>query len=766
MTTRTCHRCGTPFEPTRSPHGLCPKCLIGVGMRDADEVEPATERVAPTVAAVAPLFPELDLVELVGQGGMGFVFRARHRELERDVALKLLAREHALEPSFAERFRREARTLARLSHPGIVAIFDSGERGGWFYLVMEFVDGANLRHLMKSTRIEPKQALSIVSQVCAALQYSHDQGVVHRDVKPENVLIDVEGRVKIADFGLARLVDRDLGAFALTGSHQVIGTPHYMAPEQWEKPQSVDHRADIYALGVVFYELLTGEMPLGRFDAPSKRVHIDVRLDEVVLKALEKQPERRYQRASEVQTDLDSIARDETSRAHPVPTPEAATLAWAGVFGLGIVMLALAFALFLIARTHFAERLETRNAWWGAAFGLAAASLLPLISAHGRLARRPDFVAANRSCGFTWIDGGLGLLAAVGGVGLVAALSSRADHPATETLWITSIVIVMCTVLVWLTRQFTSRYHARPSADDAREPSDAKLFAVGLLLFVGLHCLCSAASSTAASAIVSARGEDRGDTWPLAWWRVSVVLGLPCVIIGWHWLKASSRGSAVWTRAGFSGFDFAVLLFVAWASYCAVAATLAPRDGFVFWIYALHAATELPVAAYFAWRRWSSRSRVERVALEPGLVHVVLASLSILACVGGAIAVGVGLIRPTVIAADGSTWLGGGVLALLGGALALDLLRRHLRTEGERPLLAVRERTWLDRAMITAAVLGGALWVGGWAVENTESVSVRFARGVGGCTVAVNAIYNGMRSQRRRKADESERLEDSRTEAG
>ncbi|MFO1010448.1 MAG: serine/threonine-protein kinase [Planctomycetota bacterium] len=312
MTTpKTCPRCGATYEPSRSPHGLCLKCLVGVGMRDPGEVietQGAPRETAPALDAIAPLFPELVLEELIGQGGMGFVYRARHPELDRKVALKLLARTNASDPAFVERFRREARTLARLAHPGIVTIFDSGERGGWCYLVMEYVEGASLRHLMRSATIEPKQALSIVSQVCDALQYSHDQGVVHRDIKPENVLLDLSGRVKLADFGLARVLDKERGAFALTGSHQVMGTPHYMAPEQWEKPSTVDHRADIYAVGVVFYELLTGEMPLGRFEAPSKRVQVDVRLDEIVLKSLEKQPERRYQHASEVRSDVDSVA--------------------------------------------------------------------------------------------------------------------------------------------------------------------------------------------------------------------------------------------------------------------------------------------------------------------------------------------------------------------------------------------------------------------------------------------------------------------------
>src|SRR5262249_44198111 len=131
---------------------------------------------------------------------------------------------------------------------------------------------------------------------------------VHRDIKPENILLDKKGRVKIADFGIAKMLGRKPAEYTLTGPWQVVGTLHYMAPEQMEKPLTVDHRADIYSLGVVFYEMLTGELPLGRFVPPSQKVQVDIRLDEVVLHAMEREPERRYQHASDVKTDVESIA--------------------------------------------------------------------------------------------------------------------------------------------------------------------------------------------------------------------------------------------------------------------------------------------------------------------------------------------------------------------------------------------------------------------------------------------------------------------------
>ena len=279
----------------------------------------------PDPAELAYHFPQLEIMELLGQGGMGAVYKARQRRLDRLVALKILPPEVAGHPAFEGRFTREAQALARLNHPHIVTLHDFGESGGLYYFLMEFVDGVNLRQMIAAGKLEPRQALAIVPQVCEALQYAHDEGIVHRDIKPENILLDRKGRVKIADFGLAKLmgsgepVAAGRAAVALTGSQQVMGTPHYMAPEQMERPQRVDHRADIYSLGVVFYEMLTGELPLGRFAAPSRMVQVDVRLDEVVLRSLEKEPERRYQHASEVKTDLESIsaaARD-SSPAEP-----------------------------------------------------------------------------------------------------------------------------------------------------------------------------------------------------------------------------------------------------------------------------------------------------------------------------------------------------------------------------------------------------------------------------------------------------------------
>lgn len=274
---------------------------IGEGTRRTGAFEP------PTVDRLADLFPSLQIIELIGAGGMGAVYKARQPGLDRLVALKILPEEFGHDVKFALRFTREARTLARLNHPNIVSVHEFGNVEDTYYFLMEFVDGSTLRDIVQAGQLSPEHALAIVPHLCDALQFAHDKGVIHRDIKPENILVSSDGSVKIADFGLSRILDNDSRQDLLTGTHQVMGTPRYMAPEQMEGAHGVDHRADIYSLGVVFYEMLTGELPIGRFAAPSKKVEIDVRLDDVVLRTLEKEPKRRYQHASQVKSDVQSI---------------------------------------------------------------------------------------------------------------------------------------------------------------------------------------------------------------------------------------------------------------------------------------------------------------------------------------------------------------------------------------------------------------------------------------------------------------------------
>ena len=260
---------------------------------------------------------------------MGWVFKARQPKLNRLVALKLLpASLTERDPAFAGRFEQEGQLLARLHHPNIVAVHDSGRAGEFFYLLMEYVDGVNLRQAMRSSRFTPAQALAIVPHICDALQFAHEEGVLHRDIKPENILLDGKGRVKLADFGIAKVLGEgsertqetkgttevsfeshaSLESFpSLTLSGSTLGTPNYMAPEQRDTPSEVDHRADIYSLGVVFYELLTGELPTGTLPRPSAKCEADPRVDAIVQQALQQERTRRQHSAGEMKTQVTQL---------------------------------------------------------------------------------------------------------------------------------------------------------------------------------------------------------------------------------------------------------------------------------------------------------------------------------------------------------------------------------------------------------------------------------------------------------------------------
>jgi serine/threonine protein kinase len=391
---KKCPQCGTPL-PSGALAELCPACLLKMGAA-ADTVTEAKQKffVPPDIAELAPLFPQLEILELIGRGGMGAVYKARQKQLDRIVALKILPPGIGHDPAFAERFTREAKALAKLNHPGIVTLYEFGVAAGilpavepgilpggqsvgsnqrvenskaatssdanpggkmppataggtpaatsqtpdprrqtqLYFFLMEFVDGVNLRQLLAGSRVSAREALAIVPQICDALQFAHDQGIVHRDIKPENILLDRRGRVKVADFGLAKIVvgqasslssaadksetepDRQ-DACPTTEAGKTMGTPQYMSPEQITAPGEVDHRADIYALGVVFYQMLTGELPGKTIAPPSTKVQIDVRLDEIVLRALEKNPGLRYQQVSEVKTCVETIVATPDSRS-------------------------------------------------------------------------------------------------------------------------------------------------------------------------------------------------------------------------------------------------------------------------------------------------------------------------------------------------------------------------------------------------------------------------------------------------------------------
>ena len=349
-------------DPPHTPlDGLDPAELLRQGAADDTFVEGAGPGFClPSLGELASLFPQLEILEIIGQGGMGAVYKARQKELDRIVAVKILPPAIGQSEAFSNRFAREAKALAKLNHAGIVTIYEFGQADGLYYILMEFVDGVNLAQLMKTGRISPREALAIVPQICDALQFAHDQGIVHRDIKPENILLDRLGRVKVADFGIAKLIGADefaassfaSGEVLLTEVGKIMGTPQYMAPEQIDHPSEVDHRADIYALGVVFYQMLTGELPGKRVEAPSRKVHIDVRLDEIVLRAMEKDPELRFQQVSVMKTRVDDLGAETVEVPEVKPEPPTVKSRSTGrmvAIGCGVFCLIGVLALFVLA---------------------------------------------------------------------------------------------------------------------------------------------------------------------------------------------------------------------------------------------------------------------------------------------------------------------------------------------------------------------------------------------------------------------------------
>jgi predicted Ser/Thr protein kinase len=435
---KQCEQCGASLA-AEVPYNLCPACLMRRGL-EADSVagEPSAPKnlPPPTPAALAAHFPDLEILELLGRGGMGAVYKARQKRLDRIVALKILPPSAGEDPSFAERFEREAQALAKLNHPHIVTLYEFGQAAGLYYFLMEYVDGVHLRQLLRAGKLAPKEALAIVPQICEALQFAHDHGIVHRDIKPENILLNKAGQVKIADFGLAKIIggtfplplSENAGASASpatklravslsngeygardkpapTEAGRVVGTPQYMAPEQVSRPGDVDHRADIYSLGVVFYQMLTGELPAAKLEPPSRKVQIDVRLDEVVLRALEKEPGRRYQQVSEVRTQVETIVATPENAAPINSAPPAGEITlivrWAA---RALALLALVFILLFIAAQGYPAIFSRLN------FQAEMLGLIPILvgAVAGWWAERAGAVLMLAGWGvFCFFEGGL-----------------------------------------------------------------------------------------------------------------------------------------------------------------------------------------------------------------------------------------------------------------------------------------------------------------------------------------------------------------------
>ncbi|MBZ4376946.1 serine/threonine-protein kinase [Corallococcus sp. AS-1-6] len=284
-----------------------PRAPVNTGFRDIETAETV-------LTGQKPQLPGLELLEVLGRGGMGEVWLARQRSLGRTVAVKMLPPRLAKDEEFVSRFDKEATALAALSHPNIVQIIDRGVQGEHYYFVMEYVEGQSLRHALSGREpLTPAQSLKVLLQVARAVECAHAKNIIHRDLKPENILLDGRLHAKVADFGLAGIREPD-SEKQLTATAVAMGTLNYMAPEQRRDAKNVDGRADLFSLGVMMYEALTGELPVGRFKLPSERVRgLDPRLDPVVERLLETDREARYATATEVCEALEALVTASSS---------------------------------------------------------------------------------------------------------------------------------------------------------------------------------------------------------------------------------------------------------------------------------------------------------------------------------------------------------------------------------------------------------------------------------------------------------------------
>jgi len=291
--------------------------------------KPSGQWQPPTLEEMQAMLPQYAFEKLLGRGGMGAVYKAVQVSLQRSVAIKVLPGDliDDLDGNFAERFKNEARTMAKVNHPGIVKVFDFGEtKTGLLYIVMEFIDGTDVAQMIRSKGKLPQDyALAITAHVGDALAYAHKNGVIHRDIKPANILINQEGAVKVADFGLAKVNDPNQSG--LTKTNMAMGTPDFVAPEALSPGTVVDGRADLYAMGVMLYQMLTGEIPRGMWSMPSTKVGSDPRFDAVIQKAMQTDRELRYQDATEIRHDLDVIMTQPLQKEEPkqaaAPAPSA-----------------------------------------------------------------------------------------------------------------------------------------------------------------------------------------------------------------------------------------------------------------------------------------------------------------------------------------------------------------------------------------------------------------------------------------------------------
>ncbi len=327
--TTHCPACGQPVTVPKGREAVaCPHCKAAFapeGLQTTAGPKPTRAPKShgdPQDPLVGTTLGRWRLVRRIGQGGMGTVYEARDERGARRAALKVLSADLASDPSFRKRFHREARVLGELSHPHVVEVIDRGEEDGQLFFAMEYVRGENLRRRMEQGPLAPDEAVRITGEIASALAYAHARGVIHRDLKPENVLLDEEGRVHLADFGLSRLVqDKSRPETTLlTRTDVILGTYEYMAPEQRLGDKDLDGRADVFALGVMLYEMLTGQLPHGRFEPPSHvRSSVPSSVNEVVNRALARERDARYASADAMKQALNEAWSQRRRRGRAKP---------------------------------------------------------------------------------------------------------------------------------------------------------------------------------------------------------------------------------------------------------------------------------------------------------------------------------------------------------------------------------------------------------------------------------------------------------------
>ncbi len=257
-----------------------------------------------------------DILGVIGKGGMGVVYKGFQHSLSRLVAIKVLPPEFQSDPERVERFHREAQAIAILSHPNIVQIIDKGSEGKTLYFVMEFVDGVSLDTLLRERRLTLVESLHVAKEIAKGLAGAHASGIIHRDLKPRNVLVSRDlSMVKLVDFGISRVEVLSQAAGPLTSAHTSLGTLYYYSPEQARDPSKVDQRSDIYSLGVICYEMLTGQVPVGQFQLPSEvNPELSSQVDALLLKCLATDRAKRYAGAKDFLADVDKLGEGGRNR--------------------------------------------------------------------------------------------------------------------------------------------------------------------------------------------------------------------------------------------------------------------------------------------------------------------------------------------------------------------------------------------------------------------------------------------------------------------